>query len=395
MADNGATRPGSPDLTLRRVLDRLEHAGGDVGPLRDDILASWQRCVQAGLQPDQFEVPYDPDVDDHGRLSWAAGSIIDRVGDDLAGAPVGLLLTDQRGQIVARRAGEQGVVRLLDRIRLAPGFLYGEALIGTNAIGTAIARGGPSVVLGHEHFADAMISVACTAMPVTDPATGRVIGVVDLTCPAAEASPLMLPLVKRAVWELEQRLLQDVSLDERVLQEHFLRVRRRARGPLALVNERTMLVNSPAAAILQSSDRAMLWDRAARALQGDQQGSSEIPLASGRVVEVNCEPVLDGARVVGALVRLEPASAQDRGASGRHRGLSTPRYGWSSLTGTERLVADLVAEGRTNAEAAAHLFLSPHTIDFHLRQVFRKLDVGSRVELTRLVLTRAGQPVGA
>ena len=395
MADKRATRPDSPDFALRRVLDRLEHAEGDSGPLRDDILASWRRCVQAGLQPDRFQVPYDPDLDDGGRLSWAAGPILDRVGDDLAATPIGLLLTDQRGQIVARRAGEQGVVRLLDRIQLAPGFLYGEALIGTNAIGTAIARGGPSVVLGHEHFADALTAVACTAMPVTDPATGRVIGVVDLTCPVAEASPLMLPLVKRAVWELEQRLLQDASLDERVLQDHFLRARRRARGPLALVNERTMLVNSPAAAILQSSDRAMLWDWAARALHADQQGSSEVSLASGRAVEITCEPVLDGARVVGALVRLEPASAPNRVASGRRRGTSTARYGWPSLTETERTVADLVAEGLTNAQAAAHLFLSPHTIDFHLRQVFRKLDVGSRVELTRLVLTREAQFAGA
>jgi DNA-binding CsgD family transcriptional regulator len=55
-------------------------------------------------------------------------------------------------------------------------------------------------------------------------------------------------------------------------------------------------------------------------------------------------------------------------------------------------VAELVAEGLTNGEAAARMFLSPHTIDFHLRQVFRKLDVGSRVELTRLILTREVQP---
>src|SRR5262249_11911602 len=114
MADERATRPDSPDLALRRVLDRVERAGGDIGPLRDDILASWRRCVQAGLQPDRFEVPYDSDADAHGRLSWAAGPIIDRVGDDLAGTPIGLLLTDQRGQIVARRAGDQGVVRILD-----------------------------------------------------------------------------------------------------------------------------------------------------------------------------------------------------------------------------------------------------------------------------------------
>jgi hypothetical protein len=38
----------------------------------------------------------------------------------------------------------------------------------------------------------------------------------------------------------------------------------------------------------------------------------------------------------------------------------------------------------TNREAAKRLFLSPHTISFHLRKVYRKLGVSSRVELTRL-----------
>ncbi|MDQ1490445.1 MAG: hypothetical protein QOJ23_2959, partial [Actinomycetota bacterium] len=58
------------------------------------------------------------------------------------------------------------------------------------------------------------------------------------------------------------------------------------------------------------------------------------------------------------------------------------------LTDTERSVADLVAQGLTNRQVAGRMFLSPHTIDFHLRQIFRKLDIGSRVELTRQVVER-------
>jgi DNA-binding CsgD family transcriptional regulator len=63
-----------------------------------------------------------------------------------------------------------------------------------------------------------------------------------------------------------------------------------------------------------------------------------------------------------------------------------PVSGWDSLTEAEQRVAGLVAEGLTNVEVAKRVFLSRHTVDSHLRQMFRKLGVRSRVELTRLVL---------
>jgi len=53
------------------------------------------------------------------------------------------------------------------------------------------------------------------------------------------------------------------------------------------------------------------------------------------------------------------------------------------LTAREREIADLVAAGRTNREVAAQLVLSPRTIEAHLRNIYGKLDVRSRVELTR------------
>jgi DNA-binding CsgD family transcriptional regulator len=60
-----------------------------------------------------------------------------------------------------------------------------------------------------------------------------------------------------------------------------------------------------------------------------------------------------------------------------------PTSGWESLTDTERNVATLVAQGLTNPQVAGRMYVSPHTVKFHLRQIFMKLDIGSRVELAR------------
>jgi DNA-binding CsgD family transcriptional regulator len=58
--------------------------------------------------------------------------------------------------------------------------------------------------------------------------------------------------------------------------------------------------------------------------------------------------------------------------------------GWAAMTSSELAVAQLVAEGLTNREVAERLFVSPHTVNSHLRHVFAKLGINSRVELARL-----------
>lgn len=55
------------------------------------------------------------------------------------------------------------------------------------------------------------------------------------------------------------------------------------------------------------------------------------------------------------------------------------------LTAQERAVAELVAEGLTNKEIAARLFLTVKTIEWHLRQIYRKLGIKSRVQLATYV----------
>jgi len=61
------------------------------------------------------------------------------------------------------------------------------------------------------------------------------------------------------------------------------------------------------------------------------------------------------------------------------------------MTTSELAVAQLVANGLTNREIAERLFVSPHTVNTHLRQVFAKLEVKSRVDLTRLATERGSE----
>jgi DNA-binding CsgD family transcriptional regulator len=76
--------------------------------------------------------------------------------------------------------------------------------------------------------------------------------------------------------------------------------------------------------------------------------------------------------------RLWAARARDELARIGGRALAA-----DGLTPAERRVAELVAEGRTNRETASLLVVSEHTVDSHLRRIYRKLGVRSRAELAR------------
>ena len=90
---------------------------------------------------------------------------------------------------------------------------------------------------------------------------------------------------------------------------------------------------------------------------------------------------VDAFRSLGGVAWAERAEAELRatGETARKRDPST----LDQLTPQELQIARLVAEGLTNREIAAQLFLSPRTIDYHLRKVFSKLGIASRTELVR------------
>ncbi len=109
--------------------------------------------------------------------------------------------------------------------------------------------------------------------------------------------------------------------------------------------------------------------------EGDTNGAVDL---FGRALELyaHAGATWDAGRVRGRLRAL--------GVRRRLAAAPRPGTGWAALTDSELAVARLVAQGMTNREVAERLFVSPHTVSGHLRHVFTKLDINSRVELTRL-----------
>jgi DNA-binding CsgD family transcriptional regulator len=182
--------------------------------LRPEIASSWRRSTSSGLAPDRFTVPaHEPDLES--TFVRAARPVVRRISADLADLDVSVILTDASANVLVRADGSRSISARLDRVLLGPGYAYAEETVGTNAIGTALATGSPALVMGREHFADVLTRLSCAAAPIVDPVNGEVVGLLDLTSAADDASPLMLGLARSGAREIEQLISASMPLVHR------------------------------------------------------------------------------------------------------------------------------------------------------------------------------------
>jgi DNA-binding CsgD family transcriptional regulator len=106
-----------------------------------------------------------------------------------------------------------------------------------------------------------------------------------------------------------------------------------------------------------------------------QRGSAIDAWDRALTLWTGCGAGWDAARV---RRRLRAAGIRRRSSPG-----DRPTSGWDALTPSEMTVVTLVAEAHTNREVAERLFVSPHTVNSHLRAAFAKLGISTRVELAR------------
>ncbi len=297
--------------------------------MRQVIAKSWQRSQLSGLKPGRFAPPYAVNGTEHEqRLLRAVRPVLQRLGEQLSDCKVSVLVTNPRADIADRWVADRHLARRLDKIMLVAGFSYAEGHVGTNAIGTALEQGGSVAVTGGEHFADALQDMGCAAAPMHDPRTGRVLGIVDVTSMYRDFNPVMLPLVLRAVADVEQRLIDEVSAGERLLLERLLQATRRTRRAVVVMNDRVVLENPAAAKLLGSTDHAVLREEMLRARDAPRTPGTILQIGDAAAMTARLQPVIDGGTVVGALAEIgsgvPPHSSRRTRQGSRHVARGVP-----------------------------------------------------------------------
>ena len=102
--------------------------------------------------------------------------------------------------------GTTSVLRGAERMNFVPGARWDEAHAGTNAPGTALAVDHPLQIFATEHFSRPVQRWTCAAAPIHDPATGRLLGAIDVTGGDHLANPHSLALVRATAMAAEAYL---------------------------------------------------------------------------------------------------------------------------------------------------------------------------------------------
>ncbi|MFF7656423.1 SpoIIE family protein phosphatase [Streptomyces sp. NPDC007983] len=266
--------------------------------VRSLILDSWRRCRTLGLPLGGFELPYRQ-FDPEDRLVRAAGPVLDRLRYRFQGSPMNIALADGSGTVLQRRFGDDSWARTLPAIQQVPGFVFAEQFAGTNGIGLALAERRLIQVHGAEHFAERGLANGCSAIPVRDPLSGRIDGILCLAYPRSSGHPELDDVLRRATQAIQWRLLAQSSARERGLLRAYLDAsgapRTGARG------RRTVGVDGFAQG-LHPGDQMLIKERAAELLSHGQRAAIDVTLSDGRRVILVSRPMTSAAGVEGMAV---------------------------------------------------------------------------------------------
>lgn len=177
------------------------------------ILQSWQRCqamqVNPGTRIATLAIAHETELQDilaaNELLLRAASPVMNYLIDFFVDSGYAVVLSDANGCLL-QVVGDAAIIRRLTRIDFVPGGKWSEQAAGTNAIGTTIADGHVVQLMAAEHFCDGWQDLTCTATPIRHPATGEIIGTLNITGNYRLIRPFLTSFLVASSLEIQQEL---------------------------------------------------------------------------------------------------------------------------------------------------------------------------------------------
>lgn len=275
-------------VDTRRAREQFLTAGAlSTDTVAPGVLSSWRRSRDLQVHPDRVELPYLRDPDTDTPLTHAAAPVLRRIAEDLASQAVSVVLTSADGLVLDRIAADAKIERMLDDVHLARGYSYAEEFAGTNGIGTTLETGRPSFIRGSEHYVGTLGLLACAGSPIREPVTRRILGVVDLTCWAKQADPLLFVLAKSAGSQIEDRISAMNNETETALLDAYLKQSRRYPAGVLAIGGDVVLMNPYLRRSLDAADQTALLDHAADMTRTSLKATVVASLPSGISVKIS------------------------------------------------------------------------------------------------------------
>ncbi|WP_022882897.1 GAF domain-containing protein [Gryllotalpicola ginsengisoli] len=187
-------------------------APGRLGP-RGVVLDSWRRARENRLDPDRLlpEVDLDAELEDYRqqhRLAAVMPLIRRLLVRDVEGEGLLVAVGDELGRLLWVE-GDHAARRRAERMLFVAGANWAENRVGTSAPGTALQLDHGIQIHDTEHYDRIVHGWSCTAVPIHDPETRRILGVIDITGDARAVDPLTLPLLEATAAAAESQLLAE------------------------------------------------------------------------------------------------------------------------------------------------------------------------------------------
>ena len=146
-------------------------------------------------------------AEQHRSLFTHAVPVMETLHEQILNTHSMVILTDSSG-LILHALGDADFLAKADRVALRPGVTWSEVSKGTNAIGTALTDGRPTLVHGSEHFLTVNRFLTCSCSPIRDP-HGRVIGGLDVSGPKESYHAHTMALVRMSTQMIENHLFVD------------------------------------------------------------------------------------------------------------------------------------------------------------------------------------------